>query len=518
MQRKAGKIFWNALLLSAATLLMRSVGVSFGVYLTNRAGAETMGLYSLLGGVYGFALTLATSGIQFGVTRLTVEAIGKGEAYRVRRIMRRATCMALFFGGISLLLLLVLAPTVSIHWLKDVRTVRPLRLLGITLPLIAVSSVWNGYFTAVGRVYKNAFSQVFEQGVKIAASVYLLTLFLPHGVEATCCALILGGAVAECGSFLLGLTLYLLDRRRHFPPSPTQSTEQEGKRLLSITLPIAFTAYLRSGLLTLQHILIPRGLRNSGASHADALVAYGSIHSMALPVILYPAALISSFSGLLIPALAESQVKEENKRISYMIGRVWWLAMLFSIGVSGILICFSRELGDLLYPNSEAGYYIRMLAPLIPIMYIDTATDAMLKGLGQQVYSMNINILDAAISVALVIVLTPRMGILGYVITIYVSEFFNTVMSITRLLGMSRMKLRLLKWIYKPLLCIVLSTTLVRALLVRLLPSATPSVSGVVLHCGAALLCYLLLLLVTKSVEREDLDWIRTLFCKKGSE
>lgn len=509
--KQAKQIFWNALLLSAATLLMKSIGVSFGVYLTNRVGAQTMGLFSLMGGVYGFALTLATSGIQLGVTKLTVEAIGRGEECRVRTIMRTATCCAALFGIGAMLLLFCTAPIAGSRWLKDPRTILPLRLFGITLPFLALSSVWNGYFTAVRRTYKTAVAQVLEQGIKIAATVFLLTLLLPRGTEGACCALILGGACAEIFSFLLNLVLYAFDRKIHFRSIPKNSPGREWGALLSITVPIALTAYLRSGLLTLQHILIPEGLRKSGVSHTAALAAYGAVHSMALPVILYPAALISSFSCLLIPALAESQVRKERTRIAYMTGRVWWLSLLFSIGVSGILGCFSQELGELLYPDSDAGNYIRLLAPLIPIMYLDTATDAMLKGLGEQLYSMKINIADAAISVLLVSILIPKCGITGYLVTVYISEFFNTVFSVTRLLCITGVKPHLLKWIYKPLLSIVIATACIRNGLVQWFPT-TGSVSAVILHCTAALLCYLLLLLLTKSIDTDDLQWVASLF------
>ena len=61
--------FLNALLLTAVTLLMRTVSVSFNVYVSNRVGAEAMGLISLISGVYGFAVTLATSGIHLATVR-----------------------------------------------------------------------------------------------------------------------------------------------------------------------------------------------------------------------------------------------------------------------------------------------------------------------------------------------------------------------------------------------------------------------------------------------------------------
>ena len=83
MKKQAKQIFWNALLLTAASLLIRTVSVSFQVYISNRAGAEAMGLFSLMSGVYGFALTLATSGIHLGVTRVVADALGRNEPKKI---------------------------------------------------------------------------------------------------------------------------------------------------------------------------------------------------------------------------------------------------------------------------------------------------------------------------------------------------------------------------------------------------------------------------------------------------
>ncbi|MBR2019526.1 MAG: polysaccharide biosynthesis C-terminal domain-containing protein [Clostridia bacterium] len=512
MKKHAKQIFWNASLLTAASLLMRTVGVWFQVYVSNRAGAEAMGLFSLISGVYGFALTLATSGIQLGVTRVITEAIGKNRPERVPYAMRHAVGYALCFGVGSALLILGFARPIGLYWLKDERTVSSLRLFGISLPLIALSAVFNGYFTAVRRPYKNAASQVFEQLVKIGASMYLLAILLPGGIERTCCALVLGGSLAEIASFLFGLLLYRADRKRYRLPKIACNGSEERKSLIRISLPIAFTAYLRSGLLTLQHILIPEGLRNSGASHASALISYGTITGMALPVILYPAALIASFSGLLIPEMAECRVQNSPRRISYMISRVWSLALLFSIGTAGILICFSNEIGTALYPGTAAGHYVQILAPLIPIMYVDTATDAMMKGLGEEVFSMNVNVADALLSVILVWILVPRFGISGYLFSIYFSELFNTVLSIHHLLLISHTPVRLFKWVYKPLLCIVGATTAVRAILEVTGFYIANTALSILLHVLSVVLLYLLLLRLTGAVDREDVAWTRALF------
>ena len=510
MRKEAKRMIWNAAFLTVSTLFMRTVGVGFQVFLSNRAGAEVMGLFSLLGGVYGFALTLAISGVHLGVTHLVVEAMGKNEEGRVKNIMQKATVYALLFGTFAALLLFFLAPTIGRLWLKDERTIDALRLMGLTLPLISLSSAFSGYFSAVRRVYKSAVTQVAEQGLKIGFTVYLLAFFFAKDAKSALLSLVIGGLLSEIFSFLIELTLYLYDRKKHFPN--TAIAANEGRRLLGISLPVACSTYLRAGLLTIEHILIPEGLRNSGASHASALSAYGSIQSMALPVVLYPAALISSFSGLLVPEFSESRVKGHTRHIEYMFGRVFSLSAAFAIGVAGVLLFSSKELGNLLYPGTDAAYYIRLLAPLIPIMYLDTATDAMLKGLGEQVYSMNVNIADALLSVLLVKLLIPRLGILGYLVTIYISELFNTTMSLYRLLSISRAKVQIFRWIYKPLFCILGATCIVRLILL-LLPTKG-DLLGVILSLSLSAFLYLVLLRFFGGFDKKDRAWLLSLFSK----
>ena len=126
---------------------------------------------------------------------------------------------------------------------------------------------------------------------------------------------------------------------------------------------------------------------------------------------------------------------------------------------------------------------------------------------------MNVNIADALISVVLVWILIPSFGMEGYLFTIYFSELFNTVLSIHHLLLVSHTPVRLFKWVYKPLLCIVGATAAVRAAL--MLTGFTVEHAGlsIALHCAAVILLYLLLLLLTGALDREEAAWIRHLFC-----
>ena len=494
----------NALLLTAVALLMRSVSVSFNVYVSNRVGAEAMGLLSLIGSVYGFAVTLATSGIHLATVRTVAARLERSGGAENKRVLRACLTYASCFGLLATVLLLSLSGPISSRLLREPRTLRALRMLSFTLLPIALCSVMNGYFTAVRRAWKNALCQVSEQAVKIALTGYLLVVVAPKTVEGSVLAILLGGAVSESFSLLLNLLLYLLDKRRFKGVDTVKYRDKV--RVAAIAMPVAISAYMRSGLLAIEHILIPRGLSAYGAGSTAALAAYGSLHSMALPVVLYPAAILSSFSSLLIPEITEQESAGNKVEIRYIAGRAYQLTLLFSIGVSAVMLLLSGELGHVLYGSREVAVYIRYLAPLIPVMYLDTATDAMLKGLGQQVYSMNVNIIDALISVVAVALLVPRMGIMGYLVTIYITEIFNAALSIIRLLRVSGFRPQLTALLLRPLLAAVGATALSR-ILFTLLP--LPLNGGILaLHIAVTAALYLLLLLLTGGFGRRDTKWL----------
>ena len=501
----------NALLLIAVNLFMRTVGVSFSVYLAGRAGGEVMGLHSLLGGVYGLAMTLGSGGIHLGTTRMVADAMGRychcedfceDTCHRaIRLVLKRCLLYSLICSVGAGLLLLTAAPFMGRVWLGDERTVLSLRVLALTLPPIAVCACLGGYFTAVRRVAKSAAVGIAVQFLRIGFCAYLLTLWLPEGVEMTCLALVLGGALSEFCGLALTAGAYLWDRHTHLRvkgyQEPNIAAEASSTRkLLGITVPVTLSACLRSGLLTLQHILIPRGLKQSGSSWESALTSYGILHSMVLPVVLFPSAFISSFSGLLVPEVAESVAAGDSPRVARLAERIITPALIFSFGVAGIMTCYGYELGEIICGSREAGLYVRVLAPLIPIMYVDSSVDAFLKGMGEHVYSMNVNILDALVSVILVWLLLPRMGLRGYVVAIYVTETLNTTLSLCRMLRVSRMPVRLWRQVFGPLLCVTGATAFCR-LAGSFFSLPVGGKNGLILHIGVCGVLYLFFCILT---------------------
>ena len=505
------KFFLNGILMTIVALLIRYVSVGFNVYLANKIGTVAMGLFTLISSVYGFALTLATSGISLATTRLVSEALGVGSVRReisaestVSAIMKKSILFSLSISSLSALLLFFLAEPIGLKLLGDARTVSSLKILAFSLPPIALSSSLGGYFGALRRVYKNAVVQVLGQALRIFLSVLLLSSVIATDIESACIAIVAAIVISETGCFLVHFILFLVERKKSGKRSHEKPYLPLPKKLIRITLPVAFSAYMRSALVTVEHLLIPWGLERSGASRDVSLSAYGTLHSLVFPLVLFPSAISSSFAGLLVPEISESNAAGDRERIERIVSRVLKTVLLYSIGTAGIMMCLSSEIGHVLLKESDSAIFILMVAPLVPVMYLDTSVDSILKGLGYQLYTMVVNIVDASLSVLLVWILLPRFGIMGYVMTVYFTEIVNATLSITKLLCVTKVRVRIFDWIVKPLFSIVLSTAAVSCFL-RFLGAFASSRADIAMHVIMIALVYFSLLIFTRALSLKKL-------------
>ncbi len=429
-----GKHAGNAASLTAAALLMRLIGLFYQSWLAQRIGAAGVGLWQLVLSVNIFSATLAISGIRYTTTRLVSEELGSPEGGSARGAMARCLAYALIFGCGACLITFLCAEPIGFLWIGDARTVACLRLFSFTLPMISVSCVLNGCLIANGQAWKSALAQTIEQCVSVFAVMLLLRRESGGDLARCCAAIARGNLLADAASLLLTAGLLILS-----PPSPASSspTRLTG-RMLRIALPLAVSAYARVGLSTLEHLLVPRKLRESGLSADGALAGYGTVTGMVFPLIAFPACLPGAMAELTVPELTAAQMRGDAFSICRTVRKLLRFTAAYSLIVMLLLFLFSDILGTVVYRSASVGHWIRLLAPLVPVMYLDIVTDGCLKGLGQMMHSMRHNIGEALLGLLLVITLLPRFAIRGYLAMLFVCELWNFSMSYSRLRRVTR--------------------------------------------------------------------------------
>ena len=432
---------------------MKSIGMVFNLYVSNKIGSEAVGVFSLVMSVYLFAVTLATSGLSLACTYIVSEQFAKENYINGFKAVKSCFIFSILLGLGSSLLVLLFSNTISNTFLKSMVSSKPLYLVAIGLPFISISSVLNGYFSAVRKGYKTAFSGIFELLVKIFATIILLNFYAKQNVESICICLILADVISEiCSCFLL-LILFRKDKLKYTKRAINDITFK--KSILKITIPVSITNYLRSGLSTLKQFIIPTRLVLFGIPYSIALSEYGKINGMTMSVLLFPNVFITSFSGLLIPEFASLSSKQYKKRILDVSQKVFLTTLIFSITVSFIFFFFANQISLMVFQNLDCAKYIKILSPLILFMYPDNIIDSMLKGLNKQINVMICNILDLILTIGILYFLLPVLGITGYLLAIIISEIFNFFVSYFQLYKATGFKMSL------PIICCYLLFSLI---------------------------------------------------------
>lgn len=273
--KKTKLFFINGIILTLTSLALRGIGLIFNVYVANKVGSEAIGIFSLIMSVYGFSITVATSGIGIACTCIVSEEFAKGNYINGIKAVKTSIIFATLLGIIASILVALFAPIISATWLKNMVSEMPILLISLGLPLISVSSVIGGYFSSVEKPYKNALSQILETSVKIIATVCLLYFQPSKDVESICISLILADVISEVFSFSLNIIFYLIDRKKYI--SKRSLPMQMKRRIFTIAFPISITSCIRSGLSSLKQFLIPIRLELSGLSYSLAVSNYGLI-------------------------------------------------------------------------------------------------------------------------------------------------------------------------------------------------------------------------------------------------
>lgn len=420
-------LFFDALLLTGTTLLLRAVGLAFQAYTAALMGAAGVGLLQLIVTVGLLAGTVGSSGVRVAAMYLSAQEFGHrrygGVASAVSACLRYGLLVSCLAGA----LLFWLAPTAAELWVQDTRAILSLQVTAVFLPATVLTSVMSGYFTACGKVRTLVTVQVAERAVAVGVTL-LLFLLRKGDVAWLCAAIIAGSGIAAVGSLAALYLLYRKDKRR-FP----KQKQPMCKKLLRLCVPLALGDYMRQGLSAVEQFLIPYGLAKC-ANRAAGMAAYGTVIGMAFPVVMFPAAILWSVADLLVPTLSRCTATGNQERIFLLTDRCLRLGAVFAAAAAGTLYCAAELLGALLYHSAEAGFYIKIFSPMVLFLYPDAIVDGMHKGLGQQVACVRYNTLTNVLDVIGLYTLLPQLGVAGYVITYAVSHLVNFFLSLRRLL------------------------------------------------------------------------------------
>lgn len=367
-------------------------------------------------------------GINLSSTRLISEEKSYGYFGNIPTIIKNCLKYCLFFSSLSILIMLIFTPYIYNVILGNTIPVYLLYILAIALPICSISSCLNGYFMALQKITIVIVSQLLEVLIQVFIVYICYKSNLFNRADNICLVLIISLVISDICSFLYLIYKYYLDYKKYKNLTKTKLSFK--KQIYKISLPVALTTYIKSGLSTLKNSLIPVAFVSYGLSYNNALSYYGIISGTVLALLMFPFTFIGSYSNLLIPELSTYNVKNDSRKIIRIAKKSISITFIFSVFVTIIFIIFAHWINTSLYKTLDIEFYIKILAPIIIYIYMDNVIDSLLKSLDLQVFVMAINIIDLIISIVFIKFLIPIFGINGYIFILYFSEIFNFLLSL----------------------------------------------------------------------------------------
>ena len=136
------------------------------------------------------------------------------------------------------------------------------------------------------------------------------------------------------------------------------------------------------------------------------------------------------------------------------------------------------------------------------MLFCDSITDAMTKGLGQQKACVRYNIITSAMDVILLFLLLPSYGMQGYLFSFFITHLLNFILSLRRLLKIAGN-------VITPSVPIFAVVSTASAIFI------SSHVHLPVIRAGAFIVIFGCLLFLLSVLGKEDVAWIKGLIKKR---
>ena len=390
-------------ILAIAGVITKIIGAVYRIPLTNIAGAEGIGYYSVAFSIYSVALMLTSYSLPLAVSKLVSARVAVGEYRNAYKVFKGAMTFALLAGGFVSLLIFLGADFIASHIMHMDMSAYALRVLAPCILIVALLGVLRGFFQGNGSMVPTAISQVVEQVVNAVASIAGAYFLLQAGksIAETRGKKSYGPAYAAAGGtvgtvagalaalLFVALIFYAYKRifKRQMKRDRTRRRESYKKiyKVLFITIApviLSATVYNISDFIDtamFNNIMAAQGFKK--VEYAELLGMFGGQYTTMINV---PLSISSALAASLIPSLVATVQTGNRKQIHNKINMVSRFNMLIAIPCAVGFVILAKPLLDLLYftqDNTKPALMLQLGALSVVFFCLSTVTNSVLQGL-----------------------------------------------------------------------------------------------------------------------------------------
>lgn len=454
----------GTLCLTITGILSRVIGFFYRIFLSRTIGATGIGIYQLIFPIYALCITFSSAGIQTAISRYCAESMSNNNTFKSKGYLYSGISISLIFSFILTGIMYNYAGFIANSILGEAKCEPLLKIMAFALPCEAIHSCISGYYYGHKKTAVPAISQLIEQVVRVYSVYLILNILIQKGYSATPSIAAFGILTGEIAGALFCITAVMFIKTASAKKAALHKNIEKlnayknfyFRNILAVSIPITLSRLLVNILQSVETIMIPSMLKLYGFTGEQALTMYGVLTGMALPLILFPSAITSSASIMLLPEIANANAAHHQKSITHTTENTIKVCTVMGIFFTGIFVFFGPDMGIIIFDNEFAGKFIKSLGFICPFLYLTTTLTSILHGLGKTVITLVINVITLTIRILFLYVLVPVIGINGYMWGILLSMILKTLLMLIIVKKNMNIKLCQSNWIIKPAISVFL--------------------------------------------------------------
>ena len=408
----------STIILIIGGFITKVLGMLIKIITTRMIGSNGYGLYALIMPTMMLLISISQLGLPTALNVL----IAKNK--NTKRLITASLIISLTIDLLIMIFLICSAKYISTTLLHEKRVYYGLISSGLILPFISISNMLRSYFFAKERMLPHVITNVLEDVIKLIAIFIFLPFFISKGIEVTIAFIILTNILSELTSII---GFIILIPKFKYKKEEIKPTKQDVKSLLNIALPTTGSRIVGSIGYFLEPIIITYVLYKVGFDNNYIVKEYGIINGYVLPLILLPSFFTSALSQALIPNVSKNYSKGKYDLVERKIKQAIICSLLIGIPCT-IIFTLTPEIPlKIIYNTAEGIDYIKFLAPVCILHYIQAPISSSLQAMNKAKISLKGTIYGTIIRTILLFILSFKLGMWGLILATSINIAFVTI-------------------------------------------------------------------------------------------
>ena len=411
----------STIILILGGIITKILGFIIRIIYTRIVGPEIIGLYSLVTPTYSLLITIATLALPTTISKLVAE-----NKHNTQKIIFTSSILITLINLIVIIFMLFSAKFIANNLLHEERCYLLIIAMTFTFPIISISSIIKGYYYGKQNMIPNVVSNVIEQIIR----GILIYLFVPIIMEKSeilaACSLFLFSFIEELVSIFINLLFLpknLKIKKYNFIPD-----KYTLKNILNISIPTVSSRIIGNIGYFFEPIILKNLLLFSGYSNNYILIEYGAYNAYTITILTVPSFFITAISSSLIPEISKHYLNNKYKLVKKRLKEALLFALLIGIPYSILLIIFGKNILNAIYSTTLGLNYIKILAPIFPLFYIEAILISFLQALDKAKITMRITIIGVIVKlITLAIASLLHIGMYSLII----AEIINILLVVS---------------------------------------------------------------------------------------